>query len=184
MRAMTRLAAILLLVAVTACGGSSKKVTDPGVTGGKGDTTADVADPIPTTKGPECAIVADKLATVAYAETPDLQPEARDKLRTRCADDTWSDEARNCFAAVETDAEIDGCNKLLTDAQRAALRKGVPPMGSKDPWGSGTLGDAPEGGTSGTGPVPTGTGTGSGAGGGTRGPKRDSSDPCEGGERK
>jgi len=125
-----------------------------------------VADPIPATKGPDCAVVADKLATVAHAETPDRQPEARDKLRIRCTDDKWSDEARSCFATVETDAEIDGCAKMLSDAQRGQLDLGSPdkPIGGAPAPGGGAPPKGPRG---------------------TRGPtQRNSSDPCEGGEAK
>jgi hypothetical protein len=158
---MTRFAVVLLLVA--GCGGGAPKTsTGPGV--GNGET----ADPIPKTKGPDCAVVADRLATVAHADTPDRQAEARDKLRTRCADDKWSDEARSCFATVETDDEIDGCGKLLTDAQRAQLD--LPPDLS------------PKGGAAA--PPPESTGKLK-TRGGTRGAQpRSSSDPCEGGESK
>lgn len=164
MHPMTRFAAVLFVLGVTACGGGApKSVTGPGVPGGGGE----VADPIPATKGPDCAVVADKLATVAHAETPDRQPEARDKLRIRCTDDKWSDEARSCFATVETDAEIDGCAKMLTDAQRGQLDMASPdkPIGAPAP--PPPAADKPKGGR------------------GTRGAtQRNSSDPCEGGEAK
>jgi hypothetical protein len=169
MPGMTRLAG-LLIVAVAACGGgTSKSATAPGVTG----AGSDVADPIPTTKGPDCAIVADRLATVAHADTPDRQAEARDMLRTRCADDKWNDEARNCFGSVETDAEVEGCAKHLTDAQRSHLHRFSPETTPKDPWGA-PAGSKAEPATKS--PAPRG---------GTRAPRqRNSSDPCEGGESK
>ena len=163
---MTRFAVVLVLVAGCGGGGAPKSPTGPGV--GTGET----ADPIPKTKGPDCAIVADRLATVAHADTPDRQTEARDKLRTRCADDKWSDEARSCFATVETDDEIDGCGKLLTDAQRAQLD--LPAM---SPKGGNATGAAP--------PPPGGDSGKAKTRGGTRGAgQKSSSDPCEGGESK
>jgi len=167
MRAMTRFA--MLLVVVAACGGGApKSSTGPGV-GGGGET----ADPIPKTKGPDCAIVADKLATVAHADTPDRQAEARDKLRTRCADDKWSDDARNCFATVENEDEIEGCSKHLSDAQRGQLHLGSPDM-------------APKGGNTGAAsPPPPGGEAKTKTHRGTRGAgQKSSSDPCEGGEAK
>lgn len=165
MRAMTRFAVVLLLVAGCGGGGGApKRSTGPGV--GAGET----ADPIPKTKGPDCAIVADRLATVAHADTPERQAEARDKLRTRCADDKWTDEARSCFATVETDDEIEGCGKLLTDAQRAQLDLPA----AMNPKGNAASSPAP-GGDSGK----------SKTRGGTRGAgQKSSSDPCEGGESK
>lgn len=161
---MTRFAVLLLVVA--ACGGGTPKSSSGPATVGNGE----VADPIPMTKGPDCSIVADRLATVAHADTPDRQAEARDMLRTRCAEDKWSDAARNCFSTVETDDEIDGCHKLLTDAQRAKLH--LPSDTSK-----GNAAGAPAGAAAADGPVRTRDGT-RGAG------HRSSSDPCEGGEAK
>ncbi len=162
MRAMTRFA-VLLLMAAACGGGTPKTATGPGV------GSAEVPDPIPKTKGPDCAIVADRLATVAHADTPDRQDEARNMLRTRCAEDKWSDEARNCFSTVETDDEIDGCHKLLTDAQRAHLHK--PDSSPESPKAEKAM--APSG------------GSGKATRGGTRGAgHKTSSDPCEGGESK
>lgn len=162
---MSRFAAVLIVLGTTACGGGApKSATGPGVPGG-----GEVADPIPATKGPDCAVVADKLATVAHAETPDRQAEARDKLRLRCIDDKWTDEARSCFATVETDAEIDGCGKHLTEAQRGQLQMSTPEAAPKT---NATTAPPPPG------DKPKGRGN-------TRGPtQRNSSDPCEGGEAK
>lgn len=160
-RAMTRLA---LLVVLAACGGGAAKTATGPV--GNGEP----ADPIPKTKGPDCAVVADRLATVAHADTPDRQGEARDKLRQHCTEDKWSDEARNCFATVETDEEIDGCAKLLTGAQRAQMHSGADM--------------APKGGAASTGSPPP-PDTKMKTRGGTRGAtQKNSSDPCEGGEAK
>src|SRR5688572_30545293 len=129
---MTRFGVLVAVLA--ACGGSApKSATGPGV------GNAETADPIPKTKGPDCAVVADRLATVAHADAPDRQG-ARDKLRMRCTDDKWSDEARNCFATVETDAEVEGCTKLLTEPQRGQLQLGAPDMAPK---GGASTGAAP-----------------------------------------
>ncbi len=164
---MTRFALVLLLAGACGGGGASKSSTTPGVPG-------ETPDPIPRTKGPDCAIVADRLATVAHADTPDRQAEARDKLRMRCADDKWTDEARSCFATVETDDEINGCGKLLTDAQRAQLDMPGGPDVDMSPKG-GAAGAAAPGGDSGKAKTR----------GGTRGAgQKTSSDPCEGGESK
>jgi len=154
MRPMTRLALVALLVARCGGGAGTKTLQAPGGGSGSGDV---VSDPIPTTAAPECAAVAERLATVAHADTPDRQGEARDMLRTRCVDDKWSDEARSCFATVENDGEVQGCASKLTDTQQKALHvERAAPVEE---------------------PVKKSTRSG------TRGPKpRDSSDPCEGGE--
>jgi hypothetical protein len=104
-----------LLALTVACGGSPKPATPP-----------PAPDPIPKTAGPDCAIVADKLAIVVHADKPDEQAMAKGNLKARCTDDKWSDEARSCFATVETEAEIEGCRSHLSDAQKAALSKHVP----------------------------------------------------------
>jgi hypothetical protein len=122
MRGMTRILAVLLLAA--ACGGSSSK----------SPTTTPVetppADPIPTSAGPECSVVADKLSIVVEAEKPDAQAGARELIVARCTQDKWSDEARSCFATVENDAEVDGCKQKLTEAQR--IKMGDEPPAAAD----------------------------------------------------
>lgn len=128
MRGM-RFVTILLLAA--ACGGGASKST---ATQSMGAPTAPV-DPIPATGGPDCAVVADKVAPVARAEQPDAQDELRAAVRTRCSEDQWSDEARSCFATIENDAELDGCLSKLTDEQRQAAattfgRSGEPEKGA------------------------------------------------------
>lgn len=105
---------LALLVFTVACGGGAKQVAAP---------PPPAPDPIPKTAGPGCDIVADKLAIVVHADQPDAQASAKTDLRTRCTDDKWSDEARSCFATVESDAELDGCRQHLDDAQKTALAK-------------------------------------------------------------
>ncbi len=118
MRWMTRFFTILLIAA--ACGGSSHKSSTPP------PALTPTADPIPTSAGPECAVVAEKLAIVVEAEKPDAQAGARELIRARCSEDKWSDEARSCFATVENDAEVEGCKKKLTDAQRTKMGDDAP----------------------------------------------------------
>jgi hypothetical protein len=118
MRWMTRILFVLLVAA--ACGGSSPKSSN---------TTPiekPVADPIPTSAGPECSIVAEKLAIVVEAEKPDAQAGARELIQARCTQDKWSDEARSCFATVENDDEVEGCKAKLTDAQRTKMGGDAP----------------------------------------------------------
>jgi hypothetical protein len=160
---MTRLALIVMLVA---CGGSSKRSAEsPDVAG----RTAP-ADPIPSTPGPACSVVAEKLSIVALSDNAEAQPQMRDHVKARCTADKWSDEARNCFATVETDQEIEGCKDKLTAEQRAAIG------GPHDHGGAGNA----------TKPEPASTATKSVVPavpekkkprGGSR-----SGDPCEGGE--
>jgi hypothetical protein len=102
------------LVLAVACGGGKPKATST--------ESAPAPDPIPKTAGPACAVVADKLAIVLHADAPDAQAGAKAELTARCGNDKWSDEARSCFATVQTDDEIDGCKQHLTDAQRARLK--------------------------------------------------------------
>jgi hypothetical protein len=156
---MSRVA--LVLVLVVGCGGAQKPKS---LAAAPNENATQTSEPIPMTAGPDCAIVADRLATVAHAETPDRQAEARDMLRTRCTDDKWSDDARNCFATVENDAEIEGCASKLTAAQRSALHaEHAAPADQPNALVPADKESAPRG--------------------GTRSPThRNSSDPCEGGE--
>jgi hypothetical protein len=113
MRAM-RLAPLVISVLV-ACGGGHKPapVTPP-----------PAPDPIPKTAGPACAAVADQLAIVLHADqTPDQAATAKttEAARTQCETDKWSDEARNCLGSVQSESELDGCTKLLTDPQRKSF---------------------------------------------------------------
>lgn len=165
MRAM-RLLALLVLTVAVACGGSSKK---PEAT-----TPPPTPDPIPKTAGPACDVVADKLAIVIHADKPDAQASAKAQLRARCTDDKWNDEARSCFATVETDAELDGCKQHLDGKQQEGLAKVAP---RPDAWG-GAAGSAPAAAAAPSeAPKPKAKPR-------TRGaqPKGDSSDPQEGGE--
>lgn len=112
-----RLLAVLLLAA--ACGGSAKpaKTSTDSTTAGSGA----VADPIPHTAGPECPVVADRLAIAAAPDSTAEQAKIRGDAATRCREDKWSDEVRSCFAAVENEAELEGCVGMLTPEQKAKL---------------------------------------------------------------
>lgn len=155
MSRMTRL--VLLVAALAACGGSSKPAAKPDPGPGV------VADPIPTTPGPDCATTAEKLSIVAQADSPAQQAEFQALVQKHCTDDKWSDEARSCFATAENDAEAEGCASKLTEAQRKAIGARETPSGTPAPAMS---------------PPPAPPATKSK----TRGPAKRSSDPCEGGE--
>ena len=162
MRPMRPLA---LLVLIVGCGGSPKPKTPP-----------PAPDPIPKTAGPDCGTVADKLAIVVHADKPDAQAMAKGNIKSRCTDDKWSDEARSCFATVETEAEIDGCRAHLTDAQKAALAKHVPSSEPAAPAAQAAAAPAAE--AAPAPPKPTAKAKRS-----TRGATpKDSADPQEGGE--
>ncbi len=121
---MTRFALVLIFLTplVGACGGGGAKTS--GTT--TPDKPAEVGDQIPATKGPACAVVAEHLAQVAFADNVDAQAGAKDSFQTRCTQDKWADDARSCFATVETDDEIEGCKTKLTDAQRGKLGDAAP----------------------------------------------------------
>ncbi len=111
---------LVCIVLFVACGGGTKRpVETPG--GGQNAPGGPTADPIPSTPGPACSVVAEKLAIVALSDQADAQGQMRTHVKTRCTDDKWSDEARNCFATVENDQEIEGCKDKLTAEQRAAI---------------------------------------------------------------
>ena len=80
-------------------------------------------DPIPRTRGPTCKAVADRMASVIGEHMPS-EPEGdvhhHAMYQLRCEADQWSDDARSCFATISSDAESDGCVRLLDrDQQRA-----------------------------------------------------------------
>jgi hypothetical protein len=158
---------LALLVLAAACGGRPKHTPAP----------PPAPDPIPRTAGPDCSVVADKLAIVIHADAPDAQDRAKAELGRRCVDDRWSDDARSCFATADTDAELDGCRQHLDDAQQQALANLAPPH---DAWGGSAPAAAPA-----AAPVDTmAPAKPAQKKRSTRGaqPKGDSSDPQEGGE--
>ena len=118
---MRRMRLFALFAFVVACGGSPKPKTPP--------SPPPAPDPIPATAGPACSVVADKLAIVIHADKPDAQAGAKAELKARCTDEKWSDEARNCFATVDTDDELEGCKQHLSAESRAKFGGG-PPAGA------------------------------------------------------
>jgi len=81
-------------------------------------------DPIPRTHGPRCKVVADRMASVIGEHMPsqpegDVHYHAMHELR--CETDQWSDDARSCLATISSDAEADGCLRLLDREQQRAL---------------------------------------------------------------
>jgi hypothetical protein len=107
-----RFSALVLPIAVIfgqACGGGAQTAPAP----------KPVADPVPHTAGPPCGEVAAHVQQMAGNEDPKIL----DMVRTRCNADHWSDEARSCFGTMQSEPEADGCAKLLTPAQRAAMDK-------------------------------------------------------------
>lgn len=106
----------LLVSVVVACGGSPKQSA----------TTPTKTDPIPKTAGPSCKAVVDHLATLADRD-PTQAAKGDATLRSRCESDAWSDDARNCFATAQSDAEVDGCKSMLQPNQRDAFTASAPP---------------------------------------------------------
>jgi hypothetical protein len=115
----------LLVSVVVACGGSPKKATTP-----------PPADPIPKTAGPSCKAVVEHLATLGDRD-PTQAAKGDATLRGKCESDAWNDDARNCFATAQSDAELDGCKSMLTPGQREAFGAG------KDAPGGGAAAPAP-----------------------------------------
>lgn len=108
------------LCSIIACGGGGKK---PTTTAAQPEAPG---DQIPKTAGPACAAVAEQLAIMLHADrAPDQQSAETAKtsasLRSQCEADKWSDEARNCLGSVQSQGELDGCSKLLTETQRKAI---------------------------------------------------------------
>lgn len=110
MRAAGRVLPFLLMLG---CGGAAKPVAK---------TPDPVKDPIPKTVGPPCDKVGARVAQIASAGNL-ADGRAAKFFTTRCTSDAWSDEVRSCFAAIENDAESEGCISKLTDAQRDAMAK-------------------------------------------------------------
>lgn len=98
----------LLIALLFACGGGNKAATTP-------------AQPTTT-----CATVADAMvgAMVATKEPrpgEDVIASFTTLIRTRCDEDQWTAEARQCLATMTTRAEAEHCSTLMTEAQQANL---------------------------------------------------------------
>ena len=103
-----------LLACVTACAGSATPMSAPA-------PVEPQAPPAAT-----CARVAGHTADlVAVGLDPPPPDDAVNALisliRTRCEEDAWSPEARQCLSTMQTAADADRCGTLLTEEQQAAL---------------------------------------------------------------
>lgn len=110
-------AALGVTLATFGCGANPSSPAEPAV-------PAAQRDPIPHTRGPSCKAVADRMASVIGEHAPS-QPEGdvhyHGMYELRCETDQWSDEARSCLATINSDAEADGCTRLLSRDQQRAL---------------------------------------------------------------
>jgi hypothetical protein len=95
-----------VLVALLACGSSSKPVGDPAVASG---------DPAP------CAGVAANLVNFIDQTAPVDKVKAL--LEQHCRDDTWSLDTRKCIITGKTEKDLDGCEKYFTGAQLQSFKK-------------------------------------------------------------
>ncbi|HVK88859.1 MAG TPA: hypothetical protein VM513_32290 [Kofleriaceae bacterium] len=101
----------VLLLSVTAGCRTSKQPEPAGVP----DTASMLA----------CSKVADHVATTVVASRP--RPGAThgavaNLVTTRCEQDAWADQARQCLFSITTIQEGRACAQHLTDEQRTALR--------------------------------------------------------------
>ena len=163
---MTRALLFSLLVA---CGGGTQQVAK---------VEPPKPDPIPATAGPDCKTVASHtVTTIDAAALGDKGPAMVTLLEKRCTEDKWSDEARSCFATIQSDDEGQGCaDGKLTEAQREAVKRDAGELLGE---GNESMKKKEEGATGGA-PKPDekkGKGTTRGV---TKKPK--GGDPCQGGE--
>jgi hypothetical protein len=165
---------LLVCLTVAACSGGHKPVAK---------TPPPPVDPIPTSGGPDCKAVAEHLVTVVLADKPDQQAAATPGFRTRCTDDKWTDTARSCFNTANDQGELDGCLKMLSQAQRDAFDKASQPGGN----GGGATVLAPAGGgkvdqPKAPPPAPTKSTTRGATKKDDKGGSKSESDPCQGGQ--
>ncbi|HEY5936758.1 MAG TPA: hypothetical protein VIU61_19050 [Kofleriaceae bacterium] len=107
--------AIAIVIALGACAGSSQPVKQP-----------DTVEQKPG--APSCLAVADRLTILKMLQQ---EPEPRKAelrelavvVQERCVVDKWSDEAKKCYGAAETDTAAEGCDRTLTADQTAAIKK-------------------------------------------------------------
>lgn len=98
---------VLAIVLVVGCGGGSKTATAP--------------EPPPS-----CAAVADGMVAMMMRDKDakgieDTVEGFKTIIRTRCDEDAWTAEARDCLATMQTRTDAERCSTLLTDEQQAAL---------------------------------------------------------------
>jgi hypothetical protein len=108
---MSRSVVLVLALAVGAGCRTSKQPDTAGV--------PDTASMLP------CAKVADHVASTVAANRPrpgTTPGEVSNLIATRCEQDAWTDQARQCMFAITTVKEGRACAQQLTDEQRTALR--------------------------------------------------------------
>src|SRR6185295_2999847 len=94
----------LLLVLLVGCGGGKSTATPKAVT---------------------CGDVADAMIGMMLGDGKEPPKETIDGfkaiIRTRCDEDAWTTEARQCLAKMKSHADAESYSKLLTDEQQAKL---------------------------------------------------------------
>ena len=99
---------VVLSLLLAACGGSSKSSTMAKA----GPTCSDVADSM-------VAMMAEgKESTKAFV---DAKEGFVTIIRTRCTDDAWTAEAKQCLATMKSREDAERCSTLLTEQQQANL---------------------------------------------------------------
>jgi hypothetical protein len=113
---------LALVVALAACGSSTKSSTEPEPAAG---TLLD------------CAKVAEHVATTVDASkrrSGITHGPVKEMVSIRCETDAWSDETKQCLYAIKTVQEGRACATGMTDVQRTALKAHAkslrPPNGS------------------------------------------------------
>ncbi|MBA3501914.1 MAG: hypothetical protein M4D80_12230 [Myxococcota bacterium] len=98
----------LIALVLAACGGSSKSSTMAKA----GPTCGDVANSM-------VAMMAEgKESTKAFV---DAKEGFVTIIRTRCTDDVWTAEAKQCLATMKSRDDAERCGTLLTEQQQANL---------------------------------------------------------------
>ena len=101
---------VLLALVVAACGGGSKS-----------STTA------PKDAGPTCTTVADSMVAM-MAQGKESTKAFVDKkegyttiIRTRCTEDAWTADAKQCLSTMKNREDAERCGTLLTEVQQQNL---------------------------------------------------------------
>jgi len=166
---MRRICFVLFL---SACSHSAAPATTTTTTGGAGGGDA----PPKVT----CTAVADHLIGLMSASSA-AQPEQLDPFRkvlsTRCDQDLWTADAKQCFEDAKSLDEADKCQSTLTQAQQDSLKRdGTAAAEAAEKNATPASAAMPTQGAAPPGEAPKNTK------GKTRGPAKPGGDPCEGGE--
>ena len=99
----------LVLAALLGCGGGGTRPSAPA--------------PAPAAT---CAAAADGMLAMMMRDKEsegieDTIEAMKALIRTRCDDDAWTAEARQCLATMQTRTDAERCSTLLTEAQQASL---------------------------------------------------------------